>query len=79
MVSMFEVAIPAFQSRVKRRNHVLKGMTHGTLRLGADFIPQRHQTFLAYPTAALVKIHPPTQLPGWRGAREGRGPCGPPR
>jgi len=23
-----------------------------------------------------VKIHPPTQLPGWRGAREVGGPCG---
>src|SRR5688572_8890590 len=52
---MFEVAVPASQSRIERRNHAFNGVTHVTLRLVADFIAQRHQTFLAYPTLSCFK------------------------
>lgn len=49
-MGMFEVAVPAFQSRIERRNHAIDRMSAVTLRLGADPIAQRHQTFLAHPT-----------------------------
>src|SRR5450759_1652275 len=49
-MGMLEVAKPAAQGRVERRNHALNGVTHGTLGLGADFVPQDHQTFAAHPS-----------------------------
>src|SRR5258708_29083339 len=52
---MLEVGVPALQSRVERRNHASEGGPHVLLRLGADFIPQGHQTSLAYPTLPCFK------------------------
>ena len=60
-MGMLEVAVPALQSRVQRLNHASDGRPHGLLRLGANFIPQEHQTFLAHPT-----------LPGFKAASASR-------
>src|ERR1039457_1005144 len=57
-VGMLEVAIPASQGRVERRNHVFDGVSHVTFRLGADLIAQRHQTFLTHTTLACFKPIP---------------------
>src|SRR5512138_1919710 len=54
-MGMLEVAVPASQSRVERRNHASDGAAHSLLRLRADFIAQGHQTFLARPTLPCLK------------------------
>ena len=54
-MGMFEVAIPAFKSRVESCNHAINRVSLVTLRLDADFISQGHQTFLAYPTLPCFK------------------------
>jgi len=50
--------VPASQGRIERRNNVVDGVPLVTFRLGADFVPQRHQTFLAHPTLPCFKPIP---------------------
>jgi hypothetical protein len=65
---VLEIAEPATQEWIERRNDALDRVTPVPLGQGPDFIPQAHETLLAHPTLARLepvtqKLEPMTRLP----------------
>jgi hypothetical protein len=58
-MGVLEIAKPATQNRVDRRNDGLDRIAPATLGEGPEFIPQPHETLLAHPT--LARLEPVTQ------------------
>ena len=59
LVCMLEIAEPAAQDRVDRRNDALDRIAPVTLGQGPEFIPQPHETLLAH--LPLARLEPVTQ------------------
>jgi hypothetical protein len=78
-VGVLEIAEPATQDRVDRRNDGLDRIAPATLGQGPNLIPQPHETLLAHPTLARLepvtqKLEPMTLQPAIAGSAGGISP-----